>query len=139
MTWREIADHLNISERTVYRRNAESKGTRRKSILADVDHDEATHLADAGRCAGDLNPGWVSDPRENIARAVALRKLCQGCPVRLQCDNVLQPVRVRWDGVAGGQIYAEGRPLQGEDIRTLFGQQLALFLASDLKTAATAA
>lgn len=139
-TWRRIAAHLNISERTVYRRNAENRQQpRRKSILVDVDQDDAVRLAEQGRCAGDPNPGWVSDPRPNIGRAVALRRLCTGCPVRSECATVIQPVRVRWDGVAAGDVYLEGRPLGPADIRDLFEAQLSRFLSSDLKTAPLAA
>lgn len=128
-TWREIAAYLEISERTVYRKAAKK---RRKITLDEVHAGDMLALVDKGSCSGDPDPAWMSDPRINIAKAVSLRNRCLSCPVRFQCDAVVQPIRVQWDGVCAGQIYVSGKALQDDQVRELFEEQLALFLLSEL-------
>lgn len=134
ITWRQIAARLNVSERTVYRRNAAAKTARRKSRMRpQVDRRQALDLIAAAPCAGTLEDAWIQDPRHDIARAVWLRdNYCSVCPARDACHQVLQPTTTGMDGICAGDLYIDGRALAPAEIGDLFAanttrSQLDLF------------
>jgi len=56
-----------------------------------------------------------SDPKyfdaiQHEFSSVALR-MCQRCPVRDLCTDVIQPQRNSYDGVVGGRVYQHGRDI----------------------------
>lgn len=55
-------------------------------------------------------------------------KICDGCPVKLDCLKWVDPANSFYDGVAGGYVWGKGRPkfMEGREDKTLLAYMVSI-------------
>ncbi|MFC7217094.1 WhiB family transcriptional regulator [Streptomyces polyrhachis] len=70
---------------------------------------EHTDWQTSAACTG-LPPSAVFARTER--EALPALRACERCPVRARCEEVVAPAENWFDGVSGGRLWRNGRPVQ---------------------------